>query len=92
MARRQIVLGVRRWVLVATVLTAASAGIGTAVAKWHNRPIVTIVEAPPPIPPCADDAWLAYGQIYKQCDSRARLEVYPEPDSRWTLIKCICRR
>lgn len=95
MARRQIVLGIRRWVLVVSTLMVGAAGVGTAVAKWHNRPIV--VEAPkpvPPTPPCADKAQVEYGSgSWIQCDSRAALEAYPYPSGDLhILFECICRR
>lgn len=101
MARRQIVLGIRRWVLVVSALTLGAAGIGTAVAKWHNRPIVIdkrpiVVQAPPPpapTPPCADKAQIEYlsSGSWIQCDSRANLEVFPAGSSH-VLFKCGCRR
>lgn len=38
-----------------------------------------------------DDAVLEFGSFYKQCDSRARLEIYPAGPS-YMLIKCVCAR
>lgn len=93
------VIGVRRWVIVATLLCAICSGVGLAVGTWRPLPKAQVVRVNtvihdrpvPPLPPCRDDAVLEYGAFYKQCDSRAKLEIYPSV-GLWTLYKCACLR
>lgn len=86
-----IIVGVKRWAIIATAFVGMCAAMGTTVGTWTRRPkIVVAAPPPPPIPDCRDVA-----QIFGDdgdglsCDSRATVEVYPMGDR--ALFKCICR-
>lgn len=75
-----VIVGIRKWVVIATVFVGLCVGIGTMIARWK----------PAPPEPCQDEALLDSPVAHMLCDSRAVLSA--EAVGGYMLFKCTCRR
>lgn len=85
-ARPVIVVGVRRWIVVVSLLAVAAVFASRPLAAWLGAPTIVQVQAPAPPAPCVDGVFVLERWAQVQCDTRARLEL------AGAYAKCICVR